>query len=183
VLDRNEQRMSLFLTALGWVGVCGRGNVISHVTIGNTTEINAAKRLATAVGSANLPTSIWNRALQRRIKDFADGMPVDFLEFEVELGHLPPFMRLVAENCRQISYGETKSYGELARLSGSPRAARAVGNVMRNNRCPIVIPCHRVVLGDGRIGGFSAPQGVQLKERLLAMEAASRGVARQLALG
>jgi methylated-DNA-[protein]-cysteine S-methyltransferase len=174
--------MSLFNTAIGWIGICGRGNIIRNVTMGHSSRAAAARRLIVAV-SAPCSTGDWNLMLKQRLEDFADGMPVDFLDFEIELGHLSPFMRLVAEKCRQIPYGETRSYGELAAMAGSARAARAVGNVMRGNRCPLVIPCHRVVLGDGRIGNFSAPQGIKLKKRLLAMEAASRGISRQLVLG
>ena len=176
-----DPRMSVFNTAIGWIGVSGRGKVISNVTIGNSSQAAAAKRLIAAM-EGSCSTGDWNLSLKRRLEDFADGMPVDFLDFDLEMGHLSPFMRLVVEKCRQISYGETKSYGELAAMAGSPRAARAVGNTMRSNRCPLVVPCHRIVHSDGRIGNFSAPQGMKLKERLLAMEASSRGISRQLAL-
>ena len=68
--------------------------------------------------------------------------------------------------------GETVSYAELAGRAGSPNAARAVGGVMAGNRVPLLVPCHRVVGAGGRLGGFSAPTGVELKKRLLALEAA-----------
>jgi methylated-DNA-[protein]-cysteine S-methyltransferase len=67
--------------------------------------------------------------------------------------------------------GEVVTYGEVAEEAGSPGAARAVGNVMACNRVPIVIPCHRVVASGGKWGGFSAPQGVDLKRRMLDVEA------------
>jgi len=65
------------------------------------------------------------------------------------------------------------TYGELADLAGYPGAARAVGSVMSSNRYPIIIPCHRVVGSAGSLGGFSAPQGISLKERMLTLEGAS----------
>ncbi|MEO1971721.1 MAG: MGMT family protein, partial [Pirellulaceae bacterium] len=61
------------------------------------------------------------------------------------------------------------SYAGLAVAAGSPAAARAVGNVMRTNRYPLLIPCHRVV-GSGSLGGYSAPDGLDMKQRLLQME-------------
>ena len=64
----------------------------------------------------------------------------------------------------------TRSYGEVAAAAGSPGAARAVGQVMAANRTPLIVPCHRVLAAGGKIGGFSAPQGLALKRRLLALE-------------
>ena len=67
-----------------------------------------------------------------------------------------------------IPYGDTITYANLAEQCGCPRAARAVGNAMRKNSVPIVVPCHRVLKSDGGIGGWSGKPG--WKERLLAME-------------
>ena len=71
---------------------------------------------------------------------------------------------------RQIPKGETKSYGEVARAIGHPRAARAVGTVMKNNYDPTV-PCHRVIRADGKIGGYNRG-GERAKKRLLEREKA-----------
>jgi len=65
------------------------------------------------------------------------------------------------------------TYGQLATRAGSPRSARAVGNVMASNRVPLIIPCHRVVAAGGALGGFSAPHGTRLKRRLLKLEGAT----------
>lgn len=67
-----------------------------------------------------------------------------------------------------IPFGETCSYGELARQLGRPQAARAVGSANGSNRIPLVIPCHRVVGADGSLTGFGG--GLHLKTRLLAHE-------------
>jgi methylated-DNA-[protein]-cysteine S-methyltransferase len=70
---------------------------------------------------------------------------------------------------REVPFGETVSYGELAEMAGIPGAARAVGNAMSRNPVPIVVPCHRVVAAAGRIGGYG-PSGVGTKRFLLALE-------------
>jgi methylated-DNA-[protein]-cysteine S-methyltransferase len=70
---------------------------------------------------------------------------------------------------REVPFGETVSYGELAEMAGHPGAARAVGNAMSRNPLPIVVPCHRVVAAGGRIGGYG-PSGVGTKRFLLALE-------------
>ncbi len=78
------------------------------------------------------------------------------------------FSRQVLYRVTEIPYGETRSYGEIARSLGGLGRARAVGNVLGRNPFPILIPCHRVIRGDGKIGGFSA--GAEMKERLLMLE-------------
>jgi len=69
-----------------------------------------------------------------------------------------------------IPYGETRTYGEIARGLGSPEGARAVGSANHKNPIPIIIPCHRVVNTGGGLGGYGG--GLDLKRRLLALEQA-----------
>jgi methylated-DNA-[protein]-cysteine S-methyltransferase len=81
-----------------------------------------------------------------------------------------PFRRRVWEALRQIPYGETRTYGEIAAAVGKSGAARAVGTANHHNPIPVVIPCHRVVGSGGRLCGFGG--GLDLKRRLLELEAA-----------
>jgi methylated-DNA-[protein]-cysteine S-methyltransferase len=91
-------------------------------------------------------------------------MPVDLSGIDAG------FLLTVYETLRrEVCFGETVSYGELAEMAGRPRAARAVGNAMSRNPVPIVVPCHRVVGADGRIGGYG-PSGVPTKRFLLSLE-------------
>lgn len=83
------------------------------------------------------------------------------------------FSTAVLTACRAIPYGQTRSYRELALALGNPDAARAVAAALGKNPIPLVIPCHRVTYADGRAGGFSAPGGVELKRRMLALEKSS----------
>ena len=94
----------------------------------------------------------------------------------LDLGAAGPFDRAAWVAAREIPYGETVSYGELAAMAGHPRAARAAGNAMA--RCPFfpVVPCHRVIHADGSIGGWGADTWV--KRWLLDLE---RGLAAGLA--
>ena len=79
------------------------------------------------------------------------------------------FRRRVLEECARIPAGEVRTYGQLAAACGNPRAARAVGTAMATNPVPGIVPCHRVVRGDGRIGHYSAG-GPDQKERMLKAE-------------
>ena len=79
------------------------------------------------------------------------------------------FGRQVVERLREIPYGETRSYAQVAQAVGSPRAVRAVGTACRRNPLPIAIPCHRVVRSDGQLGQYAG--GVEAKRLLLSVEA------------
>ena len=83
---------------------------------------------------------------------------------------LTPFQRKVLLATFTIPEGETRSYKQIAEMAGYPGAARAVGSVMRMNPLAPVIPCHRVIRSDGRIGNYSAPGGRKKKIALLKKE-------------
>ena len=90
------------------------------------------------------------------------------LDLEVDLAGESSFRRRVYRSVMKIPYGEIRTYGEIAALAGCPKGARAVGQAMAANRIPLVIPCHRVLSADGKIGGFSS--GIELKGHLLMLE-------------
>lgn len=98
---------------------------------------------------------------------YFEGKP-DQLATQVDLSCVSAFARDVLVELGRVPYGHTVSYAELARLSGRPGAARAVGGVMRKNPVPILIPCHRVLAHDGGIGGYTP--GIDKKRYLLALE-------------
>ena len=87
-----------------------------------------------------------------------------------------PFQALVLKALQRVPYGETRSYGELARAIGRPKAARAVGTANGNNPLPIVIPCHRVVGSNGALTGFGG--GLPTKRYLLDLERRHASAAR-----
>lgn len=78
------------------------------------------------------------------------------------------FQQRVLEELQRIPYGETRSYGEVARAIGKPNASQAVGQACGRNPVPLLIPCHRVISSDGTLGGFSA--GLDRKRQLLSLE-------------
>lgn len=100
------------------------------------------------------------------------GEPVDLAAVRLDLSACPPFNRRVYEIARAIPAGKTLTYGEVAVRLGDPALARAVGQALGQNPCPIVVPCHRVLAAGGRTGGFSARGGVRTKLKLLEIEGA-----------
>lgn len=164
-------------TELGWMSFAEEDGVLMGLVFGHASAARAERALARLVGET-APHGDRDREphgladdLADRLCDYAAGEPVDFSDVTIDTAHLAPFGRRVVKACRQIPRGQTRCYGQLAAASGSPGAARAVGQVMARNRFPLVVPCHRVLAASGGLGGFSAPQGTRMKERLLAMEA------------
>ena len=94
------------------------------------------------------------------------------LNAAVDLSGLTEFTQAVLEATRDIPRGQTLTYGEVARLAGSPRAARAVGQALHRNPVPLFVPCHRVIGSDGSLTGFGS--GLPMKEALLALEAGEK---------
>ncbi|MFM9960206.1 MAG: methylated-DNA--[protein]-cysteine S-methyltransferase [Planctomycetaceae bacterium] len=161
----------VFSTALGWLGLVGQDRCVRRLVIGEHSSEDAWASLRRHFGDESLAESNWYPALRKRLSEFAAGKLVSFDDISVWAEPRTEFQTRVLVATRSIGFGETVSYGELAARVGSPRAARAVGSVMSSNSVPIIIPCHRVVGSGGALGGFSAPQGISLKQRLLEMEA------------
>jgi methylated-DNA-[protein]-cysteine S-methyltransferase len=93
-------------------------------------------------------------------------------DISFNLSSLTPFQKKVLRIVKTIPYGETKSYKWVAERMGNPKAARAVGQALKRNPYSEVIPCHRVIRSDGKLGGYS--KGIQKKRRLLKKEGAIR---------
>lgn len=165
--------LSAVETDLGWVGLLGQSGRLVRISIGHASsqEMFAAVRRQEELTVGEVELADWCPEVADLLSRFAAGEPVDLSGISLSWpGKLTQFRRRVVAAARKIPWGETVTYGELAQRSGSPGAARAVGSVMATNRFALVVPCHRVVASGGAIGGFSAPNGIELKQRLLANE-------------
>jgi len=106
-------------------------------------------------------------ALEEELADYFAGKLKKFDSPLVEPG--TPFQESVWAALRDIPYGETRSYAELARAVGNPKAVRAVAQANGRNRIAILVPCHRVINTGGKLGGYGG--GLWRKRRLLEIEA------------
>ncbi len=106
--------------------------------------------------------------LVEHIRRYFAGDRVTFTAVDLDLDWCTPFQRAIAEVLRNVPYGETVSYGELAALAGHPNAQRAAGTFCAQNRFPIFLPCHRVVAASG-LGSYGE-LGTEYKSRLLRLE-------------
>jgi len=101
------------------------------------------------------------------LERYFTGDRVDF-DVEITLPFSSDFTKKVLFETKKIPYGETRTYGWLAKILGCKNGARAVGQALKKNPIPIIIPCHRIIEKNGKIGGFSA--GTHIKRRLLEIE-------------
>jgi O-6-methylguanine DNA methyltransferase len=109
-----------------------------------------------------------NRNVLNQLKKYLKG---ELQRFDCKLDFKgTPFQKKVWSALAKIPYGQTRSYKEIARAIGHPKAFRAVGNVNGQNSIPLIIPCHRVIENNGGLGGFG--HGVKVKKQLLDFEKA-----------
>ena len=100
------------------------------------------------------------------------GEEIDLSDIALDMTGVPDFHRRVYAVARAIPAGRTLTYGEIAQRLGEPNAAREVGQALGENPFPIIVPCHRVLAANGKLGGFSAPGGATTKLKLLRIEGA-----------
>lgn len=105
-----------------------------------------------------------------------EGVPIAADTVPVDLDDRPRFDQVVLAEVRRVGWGETASYGEIARRVGLPRAARAVGGALGRNPVAVLVPCHRVIASDGTLGGYGGDGPV---ERAVALERKRRLLARE----
>jgi len=128
---------------------------------------NQIQRIRSRLGAVFVPDR--NRVIERVQADVEAYFDGGLLRFETPLALSGTDFQLeVWQALRGIPYGETRSYGELARTLGRPSAVRAVGRANGMNALAIVVPCHRVVGSDGKLVGYGG--GVWRKRRLLELE-------------
>jgi methylated-DNA-[protein]-cysteine S-methyltransferase len=107
--------------------------------------------------------------VRRELDEYFDGRRRQF-ELALDL-RVAPFHEQVLAELARVPYGQTDTYGHLARLVGHPKAARAVGTVMNRNPIPIVLPCHRILGANGSLTGYGG--GLEAKRLLLRLEGAT----------
>jgi methylated-DNA-[protein]-cysteine S-methyltransferase len=152
-----------------------RGDTIVGAALPESEEGRLRARLAMRFpgaheGSAPPPVA---EAIDR-IVGMLGGEKADLSDIPIDLFGTTDFEDRVYAEARRIPCGEVRTYGEIAEAIGEPGAARAVGAALGRNPVPIVIPCHRVLGGHGKSGGFSAPGGTVTKFRMLEIEGAKR---------
>lgn len=159
----------IFLTAWGWAAVLGTKEIINASVL--PVSLTILSRYIESTGHAARLIAMHDHSWQviNKFRAYYEGAVIEDWETELNLDAFPPFSRRIMELARAIPYGQTMTYAEVARTAEKPRAARAVGQVMKRNPFPLLVPCHRVVASNGP-GGFTSSGGVQTKLNMLRWE-------------
>jgi methylated-DNA-[protein]-cysteine S-methyltransferase len=160
----------VFDTAIGPCGVAWSGRGLTRLQLPESDRSATERRLNKGAVRATGAPPAEIAQLIADVQAYMSGRSVDFAAVEIDLTDVEPFESRVYAAARAVPWGQTVSYGELARRIDSPGAARAVGRALARNPVPVVVPCHRILAKGHRVGGFSAPGGTFTKERLLGLE-------------
>lgn len=162
-------RYAIFRTQWGWFGLCGIERALFRTCLPMKTEDMIRRTLLSGL-DAPYKDPDYFKPVQDDIKSYYKGNYVNFSEVPVEFDGLTEFQRNVLLKLRKVGHGKIITYSDLAKMTGRPKAVRAIGQVMAKNPIPLIIPCHRVIRGDGSLGGFSAAGGEKTKKRMLDLE-------------
>ena len=166
-------RYTIFKTKWGYFGLFGTEYALCRTQLPGPKCEKIKSLLLRNMPDARFDKSFF-RPLQEQVSTYFEGAYVDFRNIPIELEGLSSFVGSVLTACRNVEFGRTITYAGLAGKLNRPAAARAVGNALAKNPLPLIIPCHRVVRSDGKIGGFSAAGGPELKAKLIRHEQKSR---------
>ena len=158
-----------FKTDLGWVAVAASARGLKELILPQPSAEGALAQLSLHQARANKDAERFD-SLIKRLQVYFQGKPIAFPDI-LYLATGTPFQQRVWRTARSISYGQTQSYGWIARQMNQPLAFRAVGQALGKNPLPIIIPCHRVLASGGGLGGFSG--GLETKKSLLRLEGIS----------
>jgi methylated-DNA-[protein]-cysteine S-methyltransferase len=164
---------ALFETAIGWCGIAWSARGVAGVQLPEGDERDTRARLRRRFPEAHEapPPAPVQRAIDGVVA-LLRGEDGRLETVALDMDGVPPFHRRVYEVARTIPPGTTLSYGEVAARMGAPGAARDVGQALGQNPFAIIVPCHRVLAANGKVGGFSARGGVRTKLRLISSERA-----------
>ncbi len=165
--DESAMRYCVFETRKGFVALLQRGGKLKRCVLPRATRNEAARAVRAGLDEGCVEDIGAFGDLPGKLVSYFDGQPVDFSGVAVDLSGHGAFHAAALRAAQKLRYGEVVTYGDLARMAGSEKAARAAGTAMARNATPIVVPCHRVVASGG-LGGFSS--GLDWKRELLSME-------------
>lgn len=174
---------AIFDTALGAFGIGWTDKGIARLQLPSLEQGALERRVNRQGAQMGQPTRMIDAVIDM-IEDYAEGNVVEFRDVALDLTGVPEFHQRAYQLLLEFGWGQTTTYGDLARALGDVTLSRAVGQAMGNNPIPLIIPCHRVLASGGKAGGFSAPGGASSKVRMLALEGVAVGApAGQLAFG
>jgi methylated-DNA-[protein]-cysteine S-methyltransferase len=167
----DSPRFELFETEFGHCALVWNRRGIQKLLLpaANAAELRQRLKQELDLDDDSPPPPQVRRAMLKVTRRLA-GSPQDFKAIRIDIAGHSRFAQRVYAALRKVGSGKTVTYAELGAMIGAPKAARAVGRAMASNPLCLIVPCHRVIAADGRVGGFSAHGGAATKAQLLAIE-------------
>jgi len=165
-----ELKYVIFETAWGYFGLAAGPKGLLRTSLPMAKADSARVYLLAGLHQAEFIPAL-EKPLQEQIRAYFRGSYVDFgRDIAVDLEKFSNFGRSILSACRGVTFGQKATYVQLAQRAGFTRAGRAAGNILARNPLPLIIPCHRIIRSDGKIGGFTTNAPAGLKKRLLQLE-------------
>jgi methylated-DNA-[protein]-cysteine S-methyltransferase len=165
----------LIATAYGPVGLAWSARGIVRTQLPDENAALTRARLLRSIDATEAHPPDELAAGVAKLQRYFSAAPISLADIPLDLEDVPQFPRRLYEEMLKLAWGETITYGELAARVGAPGAAQAVGRAMGANPVPPIVPCHRVLASQNKLGGFSAPGGGRTKLKMLEMEGVSIG--------
>jgi len=167
-------RFALFDTPIGTCSLVWQGDKIVGLRLPEASPTATRTRIKRRWAAAEeQPAPPAMQAVIDRVLKLLAGEKVDLSDVPLDFGDSPDFHKRAYAIARKIPPGQTMTYGEIAKRLGEPQESREVGQAMGRNPIAIIMPCHRVLGADGKMGGFSANGGIATKRRILEIEGAA----------
>jgi O-6-methylguanine DNA methyltransferase len=158
---------TLIASLFGRIGIASTPSGICRISLNAAGQPTFRKKIERDYRCSAIRRDRHFTDLVTGMRAYFSGHPVRF-NAKIDLLEGTPFQKKVWQFLRRIPYGQTRSYQALARDIGHPKSFRAVGGACGNNPIAVLIPCHRVINTDGKLGGFTG--GLRIKRQLLALE-------------
>ena len=158
---------------IGWMGMLASESGLIQTTLPKPSPLDSLTLLGTRdLGASHQPRRFCR--LKELLSSYFSGSRISFDQEQIFLDQPTGFRRTTLAACREIPYGETRTYGWLAARVGKANASRAAGQCMARNPLPIIIPCHRVIATDGSLRGFGRGTSLlNIKRYLLDLESST----------
>ncbi len=164
-----ELKYTIFNTNIGWLRILASPMGLRNISLYYHSDKDAYQVLTEGLNQAEYSPDYFSDLI-KRLNNYFNGEEVTFSD-RLDLSGTTSFQHQVWETTRLIPYGEIRSYQWVAEQIKKPRATRAVGQALNRNPLLIIIPCHRVIASDGKLGGFRG--GSEVKKHLLQIESST----------
>jgi len=163
---------TFFESQIGTISLASRNKKIIALDIQSKNVYEVKKHLSSLYPDGH-ESELSFKTIKLLLDKYLKGKKVDF-DVDIDISGESQFTQKVLRELKKIPYGEVRSYLWIGKQVGHVMGARAVGQAVKRNPMPIIIPCHRVIREDGSLGGFSL--GIEIKKRLLAIEDVFNGI-------